>query len=273
MQENATLGIQAFSKGIDQKAGSAKESQKRRVSVQLAGDRPCGLDRPSTGSGRGAAWELLRGEFCHPPRVGTSPTLDAARLGLRFPHPRSGGGGPRVARWRGLSAWASSIATAIRTTPSATSSGARNTSAAAIRVTVTPCASIHASRRMSRCGRSFVDHAVDLDGEPRPRAIEVEHVRSDRMLSPKRWRFGLSGAQAGPQHRFRRRKIAPKPAGGGDCLWRGSHSRRPRPPPPRFRAVPLPRFAGEEKHLRMQLPLTPPPPSAPLPPARPRRSG
>jgi hypothetical protein len=39
-----------------------------------------------------------------------------------------------------------------------------------------------------------VAYAVDLDGEMGFRAIEVEHVRSDRMLAAEDWLTGETGA-------------------------------------------------------------------------------
>jgi len=55
-----------------------------------------------------------------------------------------------------------------------------------------------ALRVTSRPVAHIVARAVDFDREPRFGAIEVEHVRTDRMLPPKDGTAGSALAQANP---------------------------------------------------------------------------
>ena len=81
--------------------------------------------------------------------------------------------------------------------------------------------------------------AVDLNGEPRPGAVEVEPVGPDRMLSPVCRHSRCAVSQTAPKHRLRRRETAAQTAGGGDGCWRRSHFNFRLSPPPRLPAVPL----------------------------------
>jgi hypothetical protein len=95
-----------------------------------------------------------------------------------------------------------------------------------------------------------VAHAVDLDGEQRLGAEEVEPIGSDRMLPSKGWASGRAVAEPAPQHRFRRREIAAQFAGGGEGRLRRSHFRR-LPPPPRYAWSPSPASQGRIDAARL----------------------
>ncbi len=66
-------------------------------------------------------------------------------------------------------------------------------------------------------------NSVDLDRQPRPRAIKVQHIRSDGMLATKDWLSRSARAQPVPQSRFRHRHSAPKALGVTDYFLRRSH--------------------------------------------------
>src|SRR5580704_6580362 len=95
-----------------------------------------------------------------------------------------------------------------------------------------------------------VAYAIDLDGEMRFRAIEVEHVWSDRMLATEDWLAGEACAQAIPQACFRDGKFALEILGASDdSRWRSHVPRRKRPLhhgslASRAPVVPLPRCRG-----------------------------
>ena len=95
-----------------------------------------------------------------------------------------------------------------------------------------------------------VAYAVDLDGEMCFRAIEVEHVRSDRMWAAEDWLPRETCAQAIPQAHFRHGKFAPEILCASDRpRWR-SHVPLGRRPlhhgslASRAPVVPLPRCRG-----------------------------
>ena len=86
---------------------------------------------------------------------------------------------------------------------------------------------------------------VDLDGEPRLGAIEVEHIGSDRMLPSKGWASGRAIAEpahsiASGAERLRRSLLAAARVGGGALIFDVA-------PSTTLRVVPLPRFAGEDR--------------------------
>ncbi len=56
-------------------------------------------------------------------------------------------------------------------------------------------------RPIAECVRD----TVNLNGEPSLGAIEVEHVRPDRMLPRKGWHSRRAVSQTAPEHRLRRR--------------------------------------------------------------------
>ncbi|GAM00255.1 hypothetical protein SP5_026_00030 [Sphingomonas parapaucimobilis NBRC 15100] len=56
---------------------------------------------------------------------------------------------------------------------------------------------------------AFVNLAIDLDGQPRRRAVEVQHIRPRRMLPAKPQPFGPLAEDA-PQHDLGQRQITPE---------------------------------------------------------------
>jgi hypothetical protein len=105
----------------------------------------------------------------------------------------------------------------------------------------------------------IVAHAVDLDRQPGLRAIEIEHIRADRVPTAKYRQSRRALTQPVPQSRLRRGERTPKATGVGDRFRRCSHRmanplHRPSggPPPPRSRgrtgAYPAP--LGAFRHSR-----------------------
>jgi hypothetical protein len=84
-------------------------------------------------------------------------------------------------------------------------------------------------------------HTVDLDREFRGRAVEIEDIRTERMLAAKAHAF-RSGAEMLPELHFGRGQVATEvPC----AFYRPSRRRHFSPPPASL--VPLPICDGEEK--------------------------
>jgi hypothetical protein len=91
---------------------------------------------------------------------------------------------------------------------------------------------------LSRC---IVGVTVDFDRETRGGAIEVEDVRSNRVLSAKAQSRELALPQGLPQNDFRQAHFLPQFARSFESPDRRAHA-----PSTMLRMVPLPRVAGEE---------------------------
>jgi hypothetical protein len=76
-----------------------------------------------------------------------------------------------------------------------------------------------------RSAPHIVTQSIDLDGEPCLRAIEVDHIRSNRVLPAKHRLCRPASFQATPQPRLWQRQIAAKPAGFFNRSCWGSHAR------------------------------------------------
>ena len=89
-----------------------------------------------------------------------------------------------------------------------------------------PCV---APRVPLRAVLDLVAPPVDLNREARPGAIEVEHVRPDRMLATERRHCGRPRPQPAPKHCLGGGKCAAKLSGCGNGVSRRSHEFRPSP--------------------------------------------
>ena len=88
-----------------------------------------------------------------------------------------------------------------------------------------------------------------IDGEPSPGRVEVEDVRTDRMLPSEPDATHAGPAKVTPEQDFRQGHLATQAAGAGEGFGGGAHLMvLPRATPSTtLRAVPLPRPAGEDE--------------------------
>ena len=137
------------------------------------------------------------------------------RLRRRHPPPHRGGGGTARSAVEGA---ASIISMAFRTIPSAVSSILRVNSLAAIRITVTPWASSHASQQKIalRPIADFVNPPVDLDREARfrnrNRARKAQSDADDETPV-----FPASARASGSTTALRAARVSGED--GGRCRW------------------------------------------------------
>jgi hypothetical protein len=87
---------------------------------------------------------------------------------------------------------------------------------------------------------------IDFNSQASGRAIEIDDVRSDRVLAPKAQARQPRFPHSLPEHNLRQTHSAAQVACALECVVRGSHA-----PSTMLRMVPLPRFTGEEHYRFM----------------------